>query len=155
MRRRDSGDCPALFENLLELRYELADPLAIAAGFFGWALKRLQSRTFDQNKQYTSELVAILLQTSKGAAAAIADDAWGHRSGLTRSPSRPDLAVCSPRPIVPVQPPVFRWENKGAWMCSCKRLQYVCLARARWLRPKGGRSVRISGPTGGRGTADG
>jgi len=29
-----------------------------------WALPRLKLRAFDQNKQYTSELLAILLQNS-------------------------------------------------------------------------------------------
>jgi beta-catenin-like protein 1 len=57
----------ALFENLLELRPELAEPLARKADFLGWALGRLKSRVFDQNRQYTSEILAIVLQTSAGA----------------------------------------------------------------------------------------
>ena len=83
-RPRRAGRAPELFENLLELRPELGEAIAVKADFFGWALKRLQNRAFDQNKQYTSELLAILLQTSKGTAAP--EGGEGSGAGLHAGP---------------------------------------------------------------------
>ena len=62
----------AVFENLLEIRPEIGDTI-VKANFLDWALPRLKQRAFDQNKQYTSELLAILLQNSTRASRERAD----------------------------------------------------------------------------------
>ena len=50
-------------ENLVEADPELADH-AFKQGLLAWILNRLKIRSFDQNKLYCSELLAILLQSS-------------------------------------------------------------------------------------------
>lgn len=50
-------------ENLVEADPELADH-AFTQGLLAWILNRLKVRSFDQNKLYCSELLAILLQSS-------------------------------------------------------------------------------------------
>uniref|UniRef100_A0A183TLN8 Beta-catenin-like protein 1 n=1 Tax=Schistocephalus solidus TaxID=70667 RepID=A0A183TLN8_SCHSO len=47
--------------NLLDVRPDLAVPIA-QQGIFAWILRRIQRRTFDKNKLYVSEVLAILLQ---------------------------------------------------------------------------------------------
>ncbi|KAF0934532.1 hypothetical protein E2562_025628 [Oryza meyeriana var. granulata] len=54
----------AVVENLLELRPHLADLVCDRTKLLRWLLARLKAREFDANKQYASEILAILLQDS-------------------------------------------------------------------------------------------
>lgn len=52
---------------MIEVRKEMADE-CVSQGLFLWLLKRAcQKGTMDANKEYASELLAILLQTSEAA----------------------------------------------------------------------------------------
>ncbi|CAJ0955018.1 unnamed protein product, partial [Mesorhabditis belari] len=56
-----------IFENILEFRPEFSDD-CVTQGLFQWLLKRATQRgTFDGNKMYASELLALLLQTNESA----------------------------------------------------------------------------------------
>lgn len=46
---------------ILSTRIEIANQ-----HFLGWLLKRIQKRTFDENKLYVSEILAILLLNCRG-----------------------------------------------------------------------------------------
>ncbi|VDN10137.1 unnamed protein product [Dibothriocephalus latus] len=50
-----------IIESLLDVRPDLAVQIA-QQGIFAWILRRIQRRTFDKNKLYVSEVLAILLQ---------------------------------------------------------------------------------------------
>ncbi|BHF78225.1 Beta-catenin-like protein 1 [Sparganum proliferum] len=50
-----------IIESLLDVRPDLAVAIA-QQGIFAWILRRIQRRTFDKNKLYVSEVLAILLQ---------------------------------------------------------------------------------------------
>jgi beta-catenin-like protein 1 len=54
----------AVLENLLDLRPHLADKVCDGTKLLRWLLSRLKAREFDANKQYASEILAILLQNS-------------------------------------------------------------------------------------------
>ncbi|XP_066333041.1 uncharacterized protein [Miscanthus floridulus] len=54
----------AILENLLDLRPNLADKVCDGTKLLRWLLSRLKAREFDANKQYASEILAILLQNS-------------------------------------------------------------------------------------------
>ncbi|CAL5020400.1 unnamed protein product [Urochloa decumbens] len=54
----------AVLENLLDLRPNLADKVCDGTKLLRWLLSRLKAREFDANKQYASEILAILLQNS-------------------------------------------------------------------------------------------
>ncbi|CAN6245494.1 unnamed protein product [Urochloa humidicola] len=54
----------AVLENLLDLRPQLADKVCDSTKILRWLLSRLKAREFDANKQYASEILAILLQNS-------------------------------------------------------------------------------------------
>ncbi|TVU27597.1 hypothetical protein EJB05_19090, partial [Eragrostis curvula] len=54
----------AVLENLLDLRPHLADAVCERTRILRWLLARLKVRDFDANKQYASEILAILLQNS-------------------------------------------------------------------------------------------
>jgi beta-catenin-like protein 1 len=54
----------SVVENLLELRPQLADIVCDRTKLLRWLLARLKAREFDANKQYASEILAILLQDS-------------------------------------------------------------------------------------------
>ncbi|RLN09412.1 hypothetical protein C2845_PM11G21050 [Panicum miliaceum] len=54
----------AVLENLLDLRPNLADKVCDGTKLLRWLLSRLKTREFDANKQYASEILAILLQNS-------------------------------------------------------------------------------------------
>ncbi|GJN22571.1 hypothetical protein PR202_gb10150 [Eleusine coracana subsp. coracana] len=54
----------AVLENLLDLRPHLADAVCERTKLLRWLLARLKVRDFDANKQYASEILAILLQNS-------------------------------------------------------------------------------------------
>uniref|UniRef100_A0A0D9VN33 Beta-catenin-like protein 1 N-terminal domain-containing protein n=1 Tax=Leersia perrieri TaxID=77586 RepID=A0A0D9VN33_9ORYZ len=54
----------SVVENLIELRPHLADIVCDRTKILRWLLARLKAREFDANKQYASEILAILLQDS-------------------------------------------------------------------------------------------
>jgi beta-catenin-like protein 1 len=54
----------AVLENLLDLRPHRADAVCERTKLLRWLLARLKVRDFDANKQYASEILAILLQNS-------------------------------------------------------------------------------------------
>ncbi|TIA94733.1 hypothetical protein E3P94_04101 [Wallemia ichthyophaga] len=54
----------ALLENLISLRPELAEVLISSTNILPWLLKRITRVEYDQNKQYASEILAIVLQDS-------------------------------------------------------------------------------------------
>ncbi|CAK9784487.1 DUF1716-domain-containing protein [Cutaneotrichosporon oleaginosum] len=51
-----------MFENLLTFMPPLADQLVSSTNVLAWLLNRVSKSTFDSNKQYASEILAILLQ---------------------------------------------------------------------------------------------
>ena len=55
----------AIIENLCELDPKIGDVVYERSPFLPWLLKRLQRPEFDYNKQYASELLAVLLQNSE------------------------------------------------------------------------------------------
>ncbi|KAG0343846.1 hypothetical protein BG004_004953 [Podila humilis] len=54
----------AVFENLTSIDPTLAETIVLKTQLMPWMLKRLKVKSFDSNKQYCSELLAILLQNS-------------------------------------------------------------------------------------------
>lgn len=54
----------AVLENLLDIRPNLADKVCGGTKLLRWLLSRVKAREFDANKQYASEILAILLQNS-------------------------------------------------------------------------------------------
>ncbi|KAF9311623.1 hypothetical protein BG003_007193 [Podila horticola] len=54
----------AIFENLTSIDIQLAETIALKSQLMPWMLKRLKVKAFDSNKQYCSELLAILMQSS-------------------------------------------------------------------------------------------
>ncbi|KAI8084798.1 Catenin-beta-like protein [Halteromyces radiatus] len=52
----------SIFENLLSLDPELAKRITLQTQLVPWLLKRIQSKEFDSNRGYASELISILLQ---------------------------------------------------------------------------------------------
>ncbi|KAF9135587.1 hypothetical protein BGW39_001913 [Mortierella sp. 14UC] len=54
----------AVFENLTSIEVALAETIVSKSGLLSWMMKRLRVKAFDSNKQYCSELLAILLQSS-------------------------------------------------------------------------------------------
>eukprot|EP00698_Gefionella_okellyi_P011494 TRINITY_DN3034_c0_g3_i1.p1 TRINITY_DN3034_c0_g3~~TRINITY_DN3034_c0_g3_i1.p1 ORF type:complete len:686 (-),score=178.22 TRINITY_DN3034_c0_g3_i1:1069-3126(-) len=55
----------SIFENLTELRPTIADELTKRTTLLKWLLNRLTVNKFDENQLYTSEILAILCQSSK------------------------------------------------------------------------------------------
>lgn len=53
-------------ENLAGLDPKLSERIVIETELLHWLLRRIKSKAFDSNKQYASEIVAILLQSSRG-----------------------------------------------------------------------------------------
>lgn len=53
-----------VFENMISLRPELAETLVSTTDTLPWLLKRITKVEYNQNKQYSSELLAIILQDS-------------------------------------------------------------------------------------------
>lgn len=51
-------------ENLVEIQADLAERFGQTASLLEWLVHRLQKQEFDSNKQYASEILAILLQSS-------------------------------------------------------------------------------------------
>ncbi|KAF9969932.1 hypothetical protein BGZ73_007502 [Actinomortierella ambigua] len=56
----------AIFENLTSVDTKLAETMVQQTKLLPWMLKRLQEKSFDSNRQYCSELLAIFLQSSPG-----------------------------------------------------------------------------------------
>ncbi|KAF9168380.1 hypothetical protein DFQ26_009003 [Actinomortierella ambigua] len=54
----------AILENLTSVDTKLAETMVQQTKLLPWILKRLQEKTFDSNRQYCSELLAIFLQSS-------------------------------------------------------------------------------------------
>ncbi|KAF9368208.1 hypothetical protein CPB97_004853, partial [Podila verticillata] len=54
----------AVFENLTSIDIQLAETIVLKSQLMPWMLKRLKVKAFDSNKQYCSELLAILMQSS-------------------------------------------------------------------------------------------
>ncbi|KAF9433296.1 hypothetical protein BGZ76_009636 [Entomortierella beljakovae] len=54
----------AVFENLTSIDVALAETIVSKSKLLSWIIKRLKLKTFDSNKQYCSELLAILMQSS-------------------------------------------------------------------------------------------
>ncbi|KAG0290555.1 hypothetical protein BGZ96_005976 [Linnemannia gamsii] len=54
----------AIFENLTSIEVALAETIVSKSALLPWMIKRLKVKAFDSNKQYCSELLAILLQSS-------------------------------------------------------------------------------------------
>lgn len=54
-----------LFENLLSFMPPLADQVVSETTLLKWLLDRIQAKVYDGNKQYASEILAILLQDSR------------------------------------------------------------------------------------------
>lgn len=56
----------ATIENLIEVRPAVAEMVCERTKLLRWLLGKIKVREFDGNKQYASEILAILLQTSEG-----------------------------------------------------------------------------------------
>lgn len=54
-----------LFENLLSFMPPLADQVVEETTLLKWLVDRIQVKEYDGNKQYASEILAILLQESR------------------------------------------------------------------------------------------
>ncbi|KAF9195456.1 hypothetical protein BGZ51_000031 [Haplosporangium sp. Z 767] len=54
----------AIFENLTSIEVAMAERIVLKSKLLPWIMKRLKVKAFDSNKQYCSELLAILLQSS-------------------------------------------------------------------------------------------
>ncbi|CDS13681.1 hypothetical protein LRAMOSA05855 [Lichtheimia ramosa] len=54
-----------ILENLLGLDPQLAERIALKTGFLPWLLKRVQTKGYDSNRGYASEILSILLQDSR------------------------------------------------------------------------------------------
>ena len=56
---------PAIFENFVAFRPELASLLITKTTILQWLLTRIQSATHDENRGYSAELLSILLQNNR------------------------------------------------------------------------------------------
>ncbi|KAG0204387.1 hypothetical protein BGX28_003639 [Mortierella sp. GBA30] len=54
----------AIFENLTSIDVAMSETIVLKSKLLSWIMKRLKVKAFDSNKQYCSELLAILLQSS-------------------------------------------------------------------------------------------
>ncbi|OWZ70372.1 beta-catenin-like protein 1 [Cryptococcus neoformans] len=54
-----------VFENLLSFMPPLADQIVEGTALLQWLLQRIKKKEYDSNKQYASEIMAILLQDSR------------------------------------------------------------------------------------------
>ena len=52
-------------ENLVEIKLDMAERFGQSTNLMEWLVHRLQKQEFDSNKQYASEILAILLQSSE------------------------------------------------------------------------------------------
>ena len=65
---------PAIFENLLGVNPELAEQIVDKTQFLKWLLHRIEAKTHDDNRGYASELLSILLQSSRKNRLALAEE---------------------------------------------------------------------------------
>jgi beta-catenin-like protein 1 len=54
-----------IFENMLALNPELSGLIVTKTSFLQWLLSRIQAKVHDENRGYSAELLAILLQNSR------------------------------------------------------------------------------------------
>lgn len=55
-----------IFENVISLDPKYAEDIALRTDILPWLLKRLQTKGFDSNIAYASEILSILLQDNRG-----------------------------------------------------------------------------------------
>lgn len=55
-----------ILENVISLEPKYAQDIALKTDILPWLLKRLQTKGFDANIAYTSEILSILLQNDRG-----------------------------------------------------------------------------------------
>lgn len=55
----------AVFENLLSFMPPLAEQIGAETSLIPWLLKRVGQKEYDSNKQYASEILAILTQDNR------------------------------------------------------------------------------------------
>ncbi|EFJ40460.1 hypothetical protein VOLCADRAFT_69464, partial [Volvox carteri f. nagariensis] len=61
---RAVNNCLAVVENMVEIQPDLASAFVEKTKLLTWLLRRLKRRDFDTNKQYASEVLAVLMQGS-------------------------------------------------------------------------------------------
>lgn len=66
-----ANGCLTCLENLTSIDPKHAAAVCEGTRFVDWACKRVNAEGFDANKQYTSEVLAILMQSAEGAKAAV------------------------------------------------------------------------------------
>jgi beta-catenin-like protein 1 len=54
-----------IFENILGFNPDLSSPLLEKTTLLAWLLKRIQSKSHDENRGYAAELLSILLQDNQ------------------------------------------------------------------------------------------
>lgn len=57
-----------VFENLLSFMPPLAEQIVNDTTFLPWLLKRISEKEYDSNKQYASEVLAIIMQEGRAIA---------------------------------------------------------------------------------------
>ena len=62
-----------IFENLLSFMPPLAEQIVSDTTLLQWLLKRVEKKEYDSNKQYASEVLAILLQDSRANSLRLAE----------------------------------------------------------------------------------
>lgn len=55
-----------IFENIMSLDPKYAEIIALKTDALPWLLNRIQSKSFDANIAYASEILSILLQENRG-----------------------------------------------------------------------------------------
>ena len=85
---------PAIFENLLGVSPELAEQIVDKTQFLKWLLERVQVGTHDENRGYASELLSILLQSSRSNRLVLAKE--GGIEVLLQSLAVRQFPVCAP-----------------------------------------------------------
>ena len=55
-----------IIENITSILPKASDEIVTRTNILKWIVQRLKGREFDSNKQYASEILAILLQNSRG-----------------------------------------------------------------------------------------
>ena len=63
--RKLNIDGSGIFENVLGFKAELSEDLVAKTTILDWILKRIQSKTYDENRGYAAELLSILLQNNR------------------------------------------------------------------------------------------
>lgn len=63
---------------MLGLDPQLAERIALKTEFLPWLLKRIQTKGYDSNRGYASEILSILLQDSRGSLLMVAVMIYGY-----------------------------------------------------------------------------